>query len=100
MAKKINYNHPNGTNYSESYWKITALLVDVPKKYAKFVFTGYKDETARLENKEKIGIQIVELRDGTFDIYFQEIILKTKNPQEIGYEYCVNYPFFVDSIDC
>lgn len=123
MAKQLNYTHPNGTEYLESYWRITSLLVDVPKRYARFNFSGYKDQNARLNSKDPIGSKTVIIRDDIFDLYFQQVTLKEKNPQEVGYEYCVLYKdtpiqvlienedgtftettetcsFFKDSLDC
>ena len=91
MAKQLNYNHPNGTNYPESYWRITYLLVDMNKRYAQFVFNGFVNKQARLDGKEPIGVRYIEIRDSLFDFYFQEVTLKTKNPQEVGYEYCMNF---------
>lgn len=91
MAKQVNYTHSNGTAYPESYWRITQLVVDVPNLYAKFVFTGYKDEAARLAGKEPIGEKTIHLTGETFATYFAEVTGKVKNPQEVGYEYCTEY---------
>lgn len=91
MAKQINYTHPNGTSYPESYWRMTQLIVDVPNLYAKFVFSGYKDAQARLDGKEPIGERVVHCHGAEFAAYFAEVTGKVKNPQEVGYEYCTQY---------
>jgi hypothetical protein len=92
MAKQMEFTHPNGTDYPESYWRIVELYVSVPKKVAKFTFYGYKDADARNSGKEPIWEKIVELNDPSlFDIRFNEVASKTKNPQEVGYEFCVLY---------
>jgi hypothetical protein len=88
MAKQINYTHPNGTEYPQSYWRIAQLVVDVPALYAKFVFYGYKDAAARLAGKEPIGERVVHVHGAEFAAYFAEVTGKIKNPQEVGYEYC------------
>ena len=91
MAKQVNYTHPNGTEYPESYWRITSLDVDVPNRIAKFTFTGYKDASAREVGKSPIDSRLVIITNEDFDSRFQEVTLKEKNPQEIGYEYCSLY---------
>jgi len=87
MAKQLNYIHPNGSEYPESYWRITMLFVDMKKHYARYEFTGYKDQAARLAGKEPIGVRLIEIVGEDFDAGFQEVTLKNKNPQEIGYDY-------------
>lgn len=89
MAKQLNYTHDNGTNYSASYWKITKLIVDVPARFAEFVFTGYKDLAARTDGKLPIGDRVIQIIGNDFDTGFSEVTLKTKNPQEVGYEACM-----------
>lgn len=91
MAKQLNYTHPNGTNYPESYWRITRLFVDVPSRYAKFDFTGYKNAQARLGNLEPIGYRYLEITGTDFDFGFGEVTMKVKNPQEVAYDYCILY---------
>lgn len=90
MAKQVNYTHPNGTSYPESYWRIAQLVVDVPALFAKYVFYGYKDAAARLEGKDRIGERIVCINGAEFAAYFAEVTGKVKNPQEVGYECCTN----------
>ncbi len=88
MAKQITFTHSNGTEYPESYWRITQLFVDVPARYAKFFFIGYKDAQARNDGKAGIGERSVEIFGDTFSEYFLEVTEKIKNPQEVGYDYC------------
>ena len=88
MAKQFNFTHANGTNYPDSYWRITQLFVDVPALYAKFIFTGYKDAQARLDGRSGIGNRSVEIFGANFAQYFAQVTEKIKNPQEVAYEYC------------
>jgi predicted ester cyclase len=91
MAKQLNYTHPNGTNYPESYWRIAQLIVDVPALYAKFVFHGHKDAAARLSGKDPIGERTIHIYGQDFATWFAEVTGKIKNPQEVGYLACINY---------
>lgn len=88
MAKQLNFTHPNGTSYPESYWKITKLHVDVLNRYAEFGLTGYKDVAARQSGKDSIGFRQIIVQQGDFDVAFTEVTMKTKNPQEVGYNAC------------
>ena len=88
MAKQVNFTHANGTVYPSSYWRITKLEVDVPRAYALFVFSGYKDQAARQAGKAIIGVRKITIEGSDFLKHFNEVTSKAKNPQEVGYEYC------------
>lgn len=72
MAKTISFTDNCGNIYNSSYWRVTAINVDLNRKVSTFLFTGYKDQQARNDGKQAIpgGSKSYTIAGSLFDSWY------------------------------
>lgn len=99
MAFSKPYSDERAVDYSDSYWHITQILVDVKHKHADFCFSGFKNEAASKSGASEIGSISVTVANAEFKEAFADEEKGKASWRALGYKNAKIKDFFKDALD-
>lgn len=91
MALQKIFEDERGVIYPESYWRITSININIDERTASFIFTGYKDATARQVKKSPISNRFYSINGDNFDANWIDEEARNRNIRTIMYEWAKNF---------
>jgi hypothetical protein len=87
------------TGITVSYWKVTGVVYDAKNDTIQVQVGGYKDQTARADNKSIILSMNFDANGTEFTDYFSDGVLATKSLLNACYIYLKTKSEFTSAVD-